>query len=154
MAIKALGAIYERANSQRHVENLMRGTSASVYYSRRQKGSMKLEGARQCNAVAASDAKIGYLKLVHADRFPGSILLGHHEEQCKGPLISSHAIAIMFILAPVNCNNQSLEEATKEWERGEQLRRCIKGMRWLERKEGEMQRERVGVIVLYSRYRI
>ena len=154
MAIKALSAIYERANSQRHVENLMRGTSASasVYYSRRQKGSMKLEGARQCNAVAASDAKIGYLKSVHADRFPGSILFGHYVEQCKGPLISSHAIAIMFILAPVNCNNQSLEEATKEWERGEQLRRCIKGMRWLERMEGEMQR--VGVIVLNSRYRI
>ena len=119
MAIKALGAIYERANSQRHVENLMRGTSASVYYSRRQKGSMKLEGARQCNAVAASDAKIGYLKLVHVDRFPGSIQLGHHVEQCKGPLISSHAIAIMFILAPVNCNNHKVSKRQRKGGREE-----------------------------------
>ena len=119
MAIKALGAIYERANSQRHVENLMRGTSASVYYSRRQKGSMKLEGARQCNAVAASDAKIGYLKSVHADRFPGSIQFGHHVEQCKGPLISSHAIAIMFILAPVNCNNHTVSKRQRKGGREE-----------------------------------
>ena len=121
MAIKALGAIYERANSQRHVENVMRGTStsASVYYSRRQKGSMKLEGARQCNAVAASDAKIGYLKSVHADRFPGSIQFGHHVEQCKGPLISSHAIAIMFILAPVNCNNHKVSKRQRKGGREE-----------------------------------
>ena len=112
MAIKALGAIYERANSQRHVENLMRGTSASVYYSRRQKGSMKLEGARQCNAVAASDAKIGYLKSVHADRFPGSIQFGH---QCMW----NNARALSFHLMPLPlCLYWHLSTAiTKVWKR-------------------------------------
>ena len=124
-------ARYERANSQRHVENLMRGTSASasaaVYYSR-QKGEDEIGGGATMpnnnNAIISCCGRIP---------FPGSIQMGH-AIPCHSHYVYTGQLSTAITIKFLGGNGR---------QRGK-LRRCIKGMRsWLERKgkEGEMQRE-------------
>ena len=93
-------ARYERANSQRHVENLMRGTSASVYYSR-QKGEYEIGGGATMpnnNNAIISCRRLGNL----ANTFSW---------------LNPMPFPLCLYWAAVNCNNHKVSGRQRDTER-------------------------------------
>ena len=135
-------ARYERANSQRHVENLMRGTSASVYYSR-QKGEDEIGGgATMPNNNNAIISCCGYGDLANTFSW-------------FNPVGSCHPMPFPLCLywAAVNCNNHKVSGRQRETEReASEMHKRDEIMVGKERRA--KCRERVGVIVLCSLYRL
>ena len=112
---------------------------------------------RQCNDVAASHAQSSDNESKAVSNLMPMAKLGTGMQRMLSFLVRSSwvtlppfssnadAIAIMFILAPVNCNNHKVSERQRE-----ELHKREEMVGW----KGGRDAERVGAIVLCSRYRI